>query len=228
MNDKYIIITDKEKLREFIEWLPDLKNGECYYVCLFARSKYAKEYGLSSDKQQLKRFTTSKEYLIEKLEQLEIQLGGYYQKHSPIPQQALAVYITPNPRSYVKATKESLKKFADLITNEYNGYNPHQEVLSQIQVACGTKKYFDLDFDNTTIEEMKPMIDGKINEDCLTYVQTRGGFHLLVELEKIEKQYIKNWYNNLTKLPNCDVRGDNLLPIPGTYQGGFTPVLFKN
>lgn len=228
MNDKYIIITDKEKLREFIEWLPDLKNDECYYVCLFARSKYAKEYGLSSDKQQLKRFTTSKEYLIEKLEQLEIQLDRYYQKHSPIPQQALAVYITPNPRSYVKATKESLKKFADLITNEYNGYNPHQEVLSQIQVACGTKKYFDLDFDNTTIEEMKPMIDGKINEDCLTYVQTRGGFHLLVELEKIEKQYIKNWYNNLTKLPNCDVRGDNLLPIPGTYQGGFTPVLFKN
>lgn len=228
MNDKYIIITDKEKLREFIEWLPDLKNGECYYVCLFARSKYAKEYGLSSDKQQLKRFTTSKEYLIEKLEQLEIQLDRYYQKHSPIPQQALAVYITPNPRSYVKATKESLKKFADLITNEYNGYNPHQEVLSQIQVACGTKKYFDLDFDNTTIEEMKPMIDGKINEDCLTYVQTRGGFHLLVEFEKIEKQYIKNWYNNLTKLPNCDVRGDNLLPIPGTYQGGFTPVLFKN
>lgn len=228
MNDKYIIITDKEKLREFIEWLPDLKNGECYYVCLFARSKYAKEYGLSSDKQQLKRFTTSKEYLIEKLEQLEIQLDRYYQKHSPIPQQALAVYITPNPRSYVKATKESLKKFVDLITNEYNGYNPHQEVLSQIQVACGTKKYFDLDFDNTTIEEMKPMIDGKINEDCLTYVQTRGGFHLLVELEKIEKQYIKNWYNNLTKLPNCDVRGDNLLPIPGTYQGGFTPVLFKN
>lgn len=228
MNDKYIIITDKEKLREFIEWLPDLKNDECYYVCLFARSKYAKEYGLSSDKQQLKRFTTSKEYLIEKLEQLEIQLDRYYQKHSPIPQQALAVYITPNPRSYVKATKESLKKFADLITNEYNGYNPHQEVLSQIQVACGTKKYFDLDFDNTTIEEMKPMIDGKINEDCLTYVQTRGGFHLLVEFEKIEKQYIKNWYNNLTKLPNCDVRGDNLLPIPGTYQGGFTPVLFKN
>lgn len=228
MNDKYIIITDKEKLREFIEWLPDLKNDECYYVCLFARSKYAKEYGLSSDKQQLKRFTTSKEYLIEKLEQLEIQLDRYYQKHSPIPQQALAVYITPNPRSYVKATKESLKKFADLITNEYNGYNPHQEVLSQIQVACGTKKYFDLDFDNTTIEEMKPIIDGKINEDCLTYVQTRGGFHLLVELEKIEKQYIKNWYNNLTKLPNCDVRGDNLLPIPGTYQGGFTPVLLKN
>lgn len=228
MNDKYIIITDKEKLREFIEWLPDLKNDECYYVCLFARSKYAKEYGLSSDKQQLKRFTTSKEYLIEKLEQLEIQLDRYYQKHSPIPQQALAVYITPNPRSYVKATKESLKKFVDLITNEYNGYNPHQEVLSQIQVACGTKKYFDLDFDNTTIEEMKPMIDGKINEDCLTYVQTRGGFHLLVELEKIEKQYIKNWYNNLTKLPNCDVRGDNLLPIPGTYQGGFTPVLLKN
>ena len=223
----YTIITDENKLKEFISWLPELKNGETYYYCLFGRNKYDTTSTLKADKQQLKRGTSNKEFLFEKIKQLEINVGSYYQKHNPIPQEALALYITPNPRSYEKAAKESLKKFADLVTKPYNGYNPHQEVLSQIQVACSRKIYFDLDFDYTTIDEMKPLIEDKINKECLTYIQTRGGFHLLVEIEKIGKEYIKNWYNNLTILPNCDVRGDNLLPVVGCYQGGFTPKLIK-
>ena len=223
----YKIITDENKLKEFIDWLPELKDGETYYYCLFSRNKYDSTGTLKSDKQQIKRGTSSKEYLFEKIKQLEVEIGTYYQKHVPIPQETLAVYITPNPRSYEKATKESLKKFVDLITKTYNGYNPHQEVLSQIQVACSRKIYFDLDFDNTTIDVMRPLIEDNINTDCLTYIQTRGGFHLLVELEKINKEHVKTWYNKLTKLPNCDVRGDNLCPIPGTHQGGFTPILKK-
>lgn len=225
----YKIITDPEKLKEFIDWLPELQNGETYYYCLFSRSEYDNTGMLKSDKQQLKRGTSNKEFLFEKIKQLEVEIGSYYQKHAPVPQESLALYITPNPRSYIKAAKESLKKFADLVTKPiYDGYNPHQEVLNQIQVSYSRKIYFDLDFVNTTIEEMKPMIDEKINNDCLTYVQTRGGFHLLVELDMIKRDYVKNWYNNLTSLPNCDVRGDNLLPIPGTYQGGFTPKIKKN
>lgn len=225
----YKIITDKEALLGFIDFLPNLQEGECYYVCLFGRSKYASDKTeFKADKQQLRRFTSTKEYLFDKIKQLECEIGSYKQKGKDIPQEMLCLYITPNPRSYIKATKESLKKFADLVTKDYSGYNPHQEVLSQIQTAYSRKIYFDLDFDNVELQTMKPLIEEKINPDCCTYIQTRGGFHLLVKLDDIDKNYIKSWYNNLTGLEGCDVRGDSLCPCVGCYQGGFSPVLIKN
>lgn len=219
----YKIIQDERKLREFIDWLPKLKSGETYYVTLLARSKYAAPGLLKADKAQLRRFTSDKELLFSKIKQLECEVGSYTTKGITIPEDALALYINPNPRSLEEAAKASLIHLAHLVTKDYNGYNPHQEVMSEIQKACGRKVFFDLDFDHVELDSVIAEAGQHINLDCLHVLKTRGGFHLMVELEKLDKRYVKTWYKGLTNINGCDIKGDNLIPVPGCIQGGFVP-----
>lgn len=220
----YKIIQNEALLRDFIDWLPALERHETLYVSLFARNKYEQTSKvLKADKAQLKRFTTNKENLFDKLKQLEVALGAYKTGGQIVSQETLAVYINPNPRDFIKATKQSLIKFAELITRDYNGHNPHQEVMSEIQKACSRKIFFDLDFDNVSLENTMQEVKKYVNEDCLTILKTRGGFHLLIELSKLDKTYEKTWYKNITSIEGCDIKGDNLIPIVGCSQGGFIP-----
>lgn len=220
----YQIIKDEALLREFIDWLPELKPHEIYYVSLFARNKYLPDKSvLKADKAQLKRFTSTKANLFDKIKQLECAFGAYKQKELPIPQEALALYINPNPRDMELATKNTLVKFAQLITQDYTGYNPHQEVLSELQKSCSRKVYFDLDFDTLEMDAVLTEVRKFLNFDCVKVLKTRGGFHLLVELTKLEKKYEKTWYKNITVLQGCDIKGDNLIPVVGCTQGGFVP-----
>ena len=248
----YTIITDEDKLKEFIDWLPELKFNEVFYCALFARSKYVNEFDveikrqikhIKTDKQQLKRFTATKERLFDKIKQCEVPVGSYVQytyespdktgnvKRTPIPQESLALYVNSNPRDLHKATIQSVKKLVDLATRNYEGHNPQAEVMSEIQKAKSKKIYMDFDFDgvrmDSTILYLFDKLNPIINKKAVHILQTRGGFHLLIELSKIEEKFQNNWYQNIKRIPGCDIVGDNMIPIPGTYQGGFTPHFIK-
>lgn len=122
-----------------------------------------------------------------------------------------------------KAGKNSAKKLVDLITKPYCGWNHHQEVLSEIQKAKSRTVYFDIDFDISIDDFDFNDIKNNINKESINVLKTRGGFHLLIEMDNIEKEFKNKWYKSLTSLPGCDIKGDNMIPVPGTYQGGFTP-----
>lgn len=224
--ETYDIILNDRLLRDFIAWLPDTLEDEVYYCSLFARKKYAPVRAdvpwISSDKQQLRRFTSTKDVLFEKIAQLEIPLGRYFQKGNPMPQEALALYITPNPRSFTRAAKAGLIRLANLITKPYEGWNTHQEIMSEVQKAGGTTHYVDFDFDDVD-DSVQDQIKYFLG-DAVTILETRGGFHALVNVNQVPEEHQKSWYVQMTKMPGCDVRGsDNMIPVPGCTQGGFCP-----
>lgn len=242
----YEIIKDEQKLKEFVDnFLPDLTDDETFYVCLFARSKYVTNKEIShinSDKAQLKRFTTSKERLIDKLRQLECPLGSYKQKENTAPQESLAVYINPNPRSNSKALTNGIIRCATLIANKAQGFSFHQEMISEVQKAKSRTAYVDFDFDTNdpdALIDIEAVIAQEhfINEEAVHFLRTRGGFHLLVETSKVKRHFEKTWYNNILNLQatiSSDIRNDqkegeddNMIPIPGCTQGGFIPHFIK-
>ena len=232
----YKVITNPEKLRDFIEWLPELADNEIFYLCLFARSKYCKDIAhIKSDKAQLRRFTSTKDRLYNKIWQLESPIGSYTTKESyggqiPVPQESLALYITINPRNMQTATKTSLIKLIDLVTQPYNRFNPHQEVMSEIQKAKKNSRFvtFDFDVEKKFWSSIEKSIYENINRAAVSVVETRGGFHLIIKTSAIIEEYRKNWYINISRIlaiwsSDNDNKGDIMLPVPGTYQGGFTP-----
>jgi len=222
----YKIIHDQNELQRFIDWLPDLKDNEIFYGCLFARKKYCPGLVHLSDKTQLKRFTFKKVNFIEKIRQLECEIGSYSLKDRPVPQEALVLYANPNPRDQRKATFASIKELVNLIERNACNYNLHQEVMSNIHRSCGTKHFVDFDLDledKTQIPKIISDINLVINPEALTFVETRGGLHCLVQPLKVTSNVSKKWYQQMSALSEIDQKGDQLLPVPGCIQGGFSP-----
>lgn len=220
----YKIIHDEDALDAFIDWLPDLLPNEVFYACLFARKKYSPELVHSSDKTQLKRFTATKATLKDKIRQLECVLGVYRLKDRDVPQEALVLYINPNPRDLVKASFEAIKELTTALQNKAVGFNPHQEVMSCIQRAKSRTVWFDVDIDLVSgVEDVLGQVCRVVNRNALTFVRTRGGVHVLVEVNKIEESYKRTWHKEIHKLEGVDRTSDQLLPVVGCCQGGFVP-----
>lgn len=219
MSETYKIIMDEAKLREFIEWLPDCEENEQYYGCLFMRKKYCPEVPwIKSDKGQLKRFTSKKEFLFDKIAQLETKVGAYKFDGNPVPQESLALYVTPNPRDLWKATVRSIGKLATVLECGGKNSNPHAEVMSEIQKCAGNRKYILFDIDDKNVEDLQTCID--LCDGYCDVSETRGGYHVFVHKDKVDKITDKMWHPKMAKF--ADVTGEAMTCPAGTYQGGHT------
>jgi len=220
----YQIITDEAKLDEFISFLPDIEDTEVYYLCLFGRHKYAAEFPNTKDSGQLARIASRKSDLKEKIRRLESPLGSFSRDGAVAPQEALAVYIGLNPRSLIQANKNLLIELATRIAGGDLSFNPISAATTEIHRAVSRKFFVDFDYDHVEPADCLPKIKEILPAGAYKVLKTRGGFHLIVELAKMNKPIKKDWHKLLSSLPNCDVRGSkNLTPVPGCTQGGFTP-----
>ena len=226
----YQIVKDETVLKSFIDWLPELRQTEKYYLCLFARNKYCKELThIKSDKAQLKRFVTDKERMFQKIKQLEIEVGWYKQKHMDVPEEALALYITPNPRDMFKATVNTMVKLAQSIRDQNISMNPHQEAMSEIQKAKSRTCCIDFDIDTKGVSQdypdyLKETVYNKVGKTTeVKFLETRGGYHVLVNPETVPLEFKRTFYVSMMGIPYCDQAGDNMIPVPGCTQGGFIP-----
>lgn len=221
MSETYQIISDETALKEFIDWLPECEENEMFYMTLFCRKKYCADMPwCKSDKGQLARKTVTKDRLVQKLKQFECVLGAFEMDGHPVPQEALAVYISVNPRNLWQATVRSIGQLAKVLECYGHNSNPHQEVMSEIQRTPGTRKYITFDIDEK---------NDKVLEDCIGFcdglcdvLETRGGYHLHVHKDKVDLiSDKKNWYKNIAA--NSDQSGDLMSPVGGCLQGMFTP-----
>ena len=216
----YGIVADEKELRRFIEWLPSLTDNEKFYCSLFARKKYCPHLIKSNDKTQLKRFTSDKDRLLQKIYQLEIAIDRYYLKgENSAPQESLVTYINPNPRCMRNAAFALGGKLLKMIKDDNKGYNIHAEALSCIQQSKSRSFVVDFDFDFKDDSIISKCVD-VVGKDALTVIETRGGYHVLVKPHTVYND--RSWYQIIKNL-GCDQSGDQMVPIVGCFQGGFVP-----
>lgn len=218
--DCYQIITDRPALESFTDWLPDHSNEECYFYALFCRPKYSADIKKSGGGSLLFRGISDKKSLIRKFQQLECPIGSYEKAGQPVPQEALALYVNPNPRNLFSATLNSLCKLAENIKYGHKTASPHKEALSCIQTSAGDKTFLDFDIDTKDPDVIKKAIN-ILGKGLGNIIETRGGYHVLVRRDQISQIEEKMWHKKMSEL--ADVTGDCLVPVVGSYHGGFTP-----
>ena len=220
----YEIIKDEAKLDSFIAMLPDTLEDEVFYLSLFGRRKWCEAFPNMRDEKQISRFTARKDEIKEKIARLACPLGTYMWQGMPIPQEAIGMYIALNPKNLRRANKNLLIEMAKKIASGETNFNPIGLATTEIHKAGDRKFFVDFDFDGVNPEDYVKMVGEILPVGSFELMKTRGGFHLLVKLDKVKGHPNKKWYQQLSALYGIDVRGTGTLtPVAGCCQGGFTP-----
>jgi hypothetical protein len=237
----YDFLRDEGELTAFAESiLPDVEADECFLLMLCARKKYLTE----DEKAQLvlgeadslrREVVSERGKLLHTLKELCVPCDLYKDQNGrPIPPHAFAVYITPNPRSYKKA---AVRMIADLAERLAEGRALRLESLMKTQIhrAVSRKVYLDLDVDPAGGDDWQRIVaraQAILGQTPTHVIRTRNGAHVLVRTQQLDKAVKRTFYKQLKELSGgmdglVEVRGDAMVPVPGTTQGGATPLLLR-
>lgn len=215
---RYQVIADLQRLQDFIDFLPDEKHDEVYFMSLMARCKSGVLPKVKNSEIYGTKRAVKKNNIIRCLREYEIPIGGYTRDGIEIQQDHLSPYITINPRSLSSASKKVCTELTSrLINDKHDFIDPISFSMRMVHKSIGTKHFLDFDFDGLNITDMYDKIT---NIPIRKILITSGGFHIICD-----SHAVGSMYNDIVKL-GCDVHGAaGMIPIPGCFQRGFIPVL---
>ncbi len=236
----YKLIHDPEQLQRLIDFLPDLKQNEGYFLILIARKKWYPESGIPSAHKLKREMVGDKNKIIHVIRQWEVEEGAYTSNGIPIDQRNLGVYMGFNPKNQYNACFELINQCLAAIRSNKENINVKSMANDVIQGSNGTKNFIDIDVDIKEGEDyldIVKFIKSIVNEEHLKFVKTNGGFHCLINLYKnhggefdgsykLSPSYGNKWYQELKKHPfksELNIMSNDLIPIAGCNQGSFVP-----
>lgn len=239
------LIADENEFNNFVyNVLPDLKDGEVYFLSLSARNKYLDEdereyYNLGRTEMFLRTVIRSKDQFKHKMREIGASLDGRRTKSGlPFPEKAMVVYVNINPSNMVKASTDLTKTLVgmqnDLLTGMLNDKQPSLNgflrldrlAMDSIQKATGQRVFLDVDLDSTDVEDAR-LLENSLCDLPFHVVQTHGGYHFLVYRESLNQsnvrlhEVVKQLDNQLKPLgKECMFNSNGMIPLAGTLQAG--------
>jgi len=211
--------------REVLQ-LPDEDSKVTHFVSLAARKKYAPTVKVRKGyfRREVISCATPAKYL-RTLRLYEVAQGLYVDDvDQPLPPESLSVYTSVNARDFRRSLKTLFDKCADYAFQPTQDFSLVSAAKTAVQKSgCAIKSFVTLDLD---VPKEAPAVVAFLAERKIPVaftVQTRGGFHLLIDLLVLSGEQKRVVYRDVPKTfsrQSVSVDNDMMCPVPGTMQGG--------
>jgi hypothetical protein len=231
------IIKNKTIVNTFIDTvLPELFSDECVMLSLFARKKYLPKNSpvcVNGITQLHREFVYRKKDILKTIHKFELASNIYTDKQGHyIPEDCMTLYVTPNPRSNNRAAINTLHKLIDLMATGEE-FKLLSCVRTELHKASSRKVYLDFDIDIKPPDNLLSVLEhikNFLGDSGIVTVLTKGGAHVLLELDNICPAIKTTFYKNIQQFSKSlfgeiEIRNDALLPFPGCRQGDFIPII---
>lgn len=238
----YKIIGDETELRKFYKlWISPQSREPNHYFGLVLRGRRKYYPALSNSEKTtcnkvIKAGVTEDEF-VNAIQRMMIPVGTYYDSSgTSIPLSALVLYITINPLNHLRALTGLQRKLSEhiehllLTPNEKTPQilNPDAEYFSQLH-SSDYKVWTKLDVDTRDpllITELNDLLK-RLGVEIGLIIKTKNGLHYAIRKGSISKSAHQAMYKfaqehiEWMSIEN----GSPMLAVPGTTQGGFTPII---
>ena len=275
------LIKDERIIEQFLNFLPNLEEGEEIFYMFMARSKYDTTNTLRGESVLKRGSVGQKTHILDQIKRLNTTSESYEFDGKQIPLDSMVFYLKPNPRSVLTSMYHTVASIASnlgLVEKEnrlvhYKLKNALEELIEKVDEEAITKddllnlnKIFkakrtkldkperlsltamqdsvsrriliDVDIDikhgQMYFSQLLNHLNGVFkNGEIYGIIETRGGFHVQIELSKLKGKIAGTWLldlrNAMPEGVEVEMKKDCFLPVPGVMQGGSYPrLLYHN